>query len=268
MRVPTRLEVVSEPLFRGVAVALVTLFDDALDVDVAATADHAARLAELGLAAVLVAGTTGEAAALDAAERRALISGVRAALPAGVPIVAGTGAPSARQAAAFTRDAADAGADAALVLSPPGVADPRPYFATVATAAPALPLLAYHYPAASMPGISVEHLADLPVAGAKDSSGDLERLLREVSEWDKPVFPGSSASISVAAQLGCPGVILALANADPEGCMTAFAGGAGDHAAQLALLPAHLDQRVGGFPAGIKRMTAARFGTSTRSRLG
>lgn len=259
---------VSEPLFRGVAVALVTLFDDRLEVDVAATADHAARLADLGIAAVLVAGTTGEAAALDATERRALVPAVRAALPAGIPVIAGTGAPSARQAAAFTRDAADAGADAALVLSPPGVADPRPYFATVAEAAPALPLLAYHYPAASMPGIPVEHLADLPVVGAKDSSGDLERLLREVGEWDKPVYPGSSASISVAAALGCPGVILALANAEPEGCLAAFAGGAGDHAAQLDLLSAHLDQRVGGFPAGIKRMTAARFGTPTAARLG
>lgn len=258
----------SEPLFRGVAVALVTLFDDDLEVDVAATADHAARLAGLGIAAVLVAGTTGEASTLDAGERRALITAVRAALPAGVPVIAGTGAPSARQAAAFTRDAADAGADAALVLSPPGVTDPRPYFDTVSHVASELPLLAYHYPAASSPGIAVEYLVDLPVVGAKDSSGDLERLLREVAEWDKPTYPGSSASIAVAGVLGCPGVILALANAEPEGCLAAFAGGAGDHRAQLALLPAHLDQRLGGFPAGIKRMTAARFGTATRSRLG
>lgn len=257
-----------EPLFRGVGVALVTLFDDGLEVDVAATADLAVRLVEAGVAAVLVAGTTGEAAALDAGERRALITAVRDALTVTVPVIAGTGAPSARQAAAFTRDAADAGADAALVLSPPGVADPRPYYDTVSSAAGDLPLLAYHYPAVSMPGIPVEHLADLPVIGAKDSSGDLERLLREVAEWDKPVYPGSSASISVAAGLGCPGVILALANAEPEGCVAAFAGGAGDHTAQLALLPAHLDQRVGGFPAGIKRMTAARYGTPTAARLG
>lgn len=258
----------TDPLFRGVAVALVTLFDDDLEVDTAATAELAARLVDAGVAGVLVAGTTGEASALDAGERRALVTAVRAAIPSQVPVIAGTGATSARQAAAFTRDAAGAGADAALVLSPPGVADPRPYFATVSQAAEELPLLAYHYPAASSPGIAVEHLADLPVVGAKDSSGDLERLLREVREWDKPTYPGSSACVSVAAQLGCPGVILALANAEPERCVAAFSAGAGDHAAQLDLLPAHLDQRVGGFPAGIKRMTAGRFGTSTRSRLG
>jgi 4-hydroxy-tetrahydrodipicolinate synthase len=246
-------------------VALVTLFDEALEVDVDATVDHAARLVDLGVAAVLVAGTTGEAASLDAAERRTLIEAARRRLPAHIPVLAGTGAPSARQAAAFTAQAADAGADAALVLSPPGVADPRPYYDAVAKAAPTIPLLAYHYPAASSPGIPVHHLADLPVSAVKDSSGDVERLLQEVSTTNVPVYPGSSALVATAHALGCPGVILALANSDPEGCRAAFTTG---HRAQLDLLPAHLDQRTGGFPHGIKRRTAARFGTPTHARLG
>ena len=258
----------SAPLFRGVGVALVTLFDERLEVDVAATAGHAARLVDLGVTAVLVAGTTGEASSLDAGERRALVTAVRAAVPPRVPVIAGTGAPSARQAAALTAEAADAGADAALVLSPAGVADPRRHYDTVAKAAPDLPLLAYHYPAVSAPGLALDLLADLPVTGLKDSSGDLERLLREVREWDRPVYPGSSAAISTAAALGCPGVILALANAEPEGCLAAFAPDAAGVRAQLDLLPAHLDQRTGGFPRGIKRRTAARFGTPTSARLG
>lgn len=45
--------------------------------------------------AVLVAGSTGEAPTLDAGERRGLVRAVRAAVPAGVPVIAGTGAPSA-----------------------------------------------------------------------------------------------------------------------------------------------------------------------------
>ncbi|MGH9286064.1 MAG: dihydrodipicolinate synthase family protein, partial [Acidimicrobiales bacterium] len=53
------------PPFRGVGVALVTLFDERGGLDAGATADHAARLVELGVAAVVVAGSTGEAAALD-----------------------------------------------------------------------------------------------------------------------------------------------------------------------------------------------------------
>lgn len=51
-------------LFTGVGVALVTLFRDDGALDAAATAELAAALTDLGVRAVLVAGTTGEAAAL------------------------------------------------------------------------------------------------------------------------------------------------------------------------------------------------------------
>lgn len=263
----------TEPLFRGVAVALVTLFDAGLDVDEAATAAHAARLVELGVRAVLVNGSTGEAAALTDDERVRLVRAVRAAVPADVPVIAGTGAASAKEAAARTVAAADAGADAALVLSPPQANDPRPFYDTVAKAGSDIPLLAYHYPAVSSPGIGVEYLKDLPVVAIKDSSGDAERLLVELDPATNPnamaVYPGSSALIALAAVLGCPGVILALANAEPEGCVAAFDAGDGGGNGQRTLLTAHLAQRAnGGFPHGIKALTAARFGTPTYSRMG
>src|SRR5438045_739992 len=56
-------------MWRGIGVALVTLFDGDLAVDVDATAAHAARLVDLGVRAVLVCGSTGEADALTDAER-------------------------------------------------------------------------------------------------------------------------------------------------------------------------------------------------------
>ena len=52
-----------DPLFRGVGVALVTLFDEHGEIDAPATAAHAAGLVDLGVRAVLVAGTTGEPSA-------------------------------------------------------------------------------------------------------------------------------------------------------------------------------------------------------------
>src|SRR5437879_2033128 len=109
------------PVFEGVGVALVTLFANDGSLDAAATAEHAARLADLGVRAVVVAGSTGEAASLDREERIHLLRAVREQVE--VPIVAGTGAPSTRQAVAFTRDACNEGADAVLALSPPGAAD-------------------------------------------------------------------------------------------------------------------------------------------------
>jgi 4-hydroxy-tetrahydrodipicolinate synthase len=257
------------PVFRGVAAALVTLFDERLEVDVDATTAHAVRLVESGIDAVVVAGTTGEAAALTPDERTALTTAIRRALPKDIPVIAGTGAADARTAAELTRRAQADGADAALALSPPLATDARPYYDAIAKAVPDLPLLAYHYPAVSSPGIPLEHLEDLPVVGMKDSTGDVERLLAELQAWDRATYPGSSALVSTAAQLGCPGVILAVANAAPTECVAAWNHGMGDGAAQRALTTAHLAQRAnGGFPHGIKALTAARFRTPTHTRMG
>lgn len=250
------------PLFQGVGVALVTIFHADLTVDVEATAGLAGELVEQGVSSVLVAGSTGEAAALDEAERVALIDAVRQALPADIPVIAGTGAPSARQAARLTMMAADAGADAALVLSPPRVEDPRRYYAVVAEAGGELPLLAYHYPKASSPGIAMPHLRDLPVTGVKDSSGDPARLLEELTTFDGDTYVGSAPLLVQAGLLGA-GAILALANSRPEDCVAAFGG---DAMAQLALTPHHL--AAAPFPSGIKAQVAARWGLAAHARMG
>jgi dihydrodipicolinate synthase/N-acetylneuraminate lyase len=256
----------AQPLFSGVGVALVTLFDEDGCLDADATAAHAARLVDLGVRAVVVAGTTGEASALSPEERRELLGAVRKAVPpgTGIPVIAGTGAPSARQAAALTRDAREGGADGVLVLSPPGSTDVLPYYETVAGAAGGMPVLAYHFPAVSPPGIPLPALARLPVQGCKDSSGNADRLLETIDVWDGPLYVGSSSLLSLAGPLGCAGAILALANAEPEGCIAAFAG---DASAQRALAPAHR-QSLAMFPAGIKALTAARFATPSGTRLG
>ena len=253
----------TSPVFTGVGVALVTLFDDRGELDAPATADLAAGLVDAGMRAVVVAGTTGEAAALDAGERVALLDAVRRRMPSPVPLIAGTGAASARQAAALTRDAVEHGAGAVLTLSPAGVTDPRAYYDAVTKAAAGSPVLAYHYPRVAPPGVAVRFLGDLPVAGIKDSSGDAERLLHELDRYGGAVYTGSSALLSFAGPLGCAGAILALANTEPERCVRAFAG---DAEAQRALLQPHLAAHES-FPRGLKEMVAARFGTSTACRV-
>jgi 4-hydroxy-tetrahydrodipicolinate synthase len=253
-----------QPIFTGVGAALLTLFDDHGEVDPKATADHAATLVELGVRGVVVAGSTGEAATLSTEERAALLEAVRAAVPTSVPVIHGVGAPSARQAAALTQDAREHGADGVLALSPPRTPDPRPYYQTVADTAGDLPVLAYHFPQTSPPGIPVELLPDLPVQGQKDSSGDPDRLLAEVSTYHGWLYIGSSALLALAGPLGCAGAILALANVEPERCVAAFAGDAG---AQRELAEAHLAAKRG-FPHGLKALVAERFGTSRVARLG
>jgi 4-hydroxy-tetrahydrodipicolinate synthase len=252
------------PLFTGVGVALVTIFDDGGEVDAKATAALAEQLVAAGVRAVVVAGTTGEAPALSEQERAALIRAVRSTVPAGVPVLAGTGASTGRQAAALTASAVGEGADGLLVLSPRGVPDPRRYYETVAAAAGELPVLAYHFPSVSPPGLSLGALAELPVVGVKDSSGDAERLLGEVADYAGAVYVGSSALLTMAGSIGATGAILALANAEPALCVAAFGG---DGEAQVRLFAAHR-QAAAEFPMGIKRLVADRWGCSAAIRIG
>jgi 4-hydroxy-tetrahydrodipicolinate synthase len=252
-----------QPPFAGVGVALVTLFDDEGEIDAPATADHAARLVEAGVGAVIVAGSTGEASTLDPDERSDLLIAVRSAVDGRVPVLAGTGAPSARQAVVLSRRAAGDGADALLVLSPPGVADPRPYYERVASSVD-VPVLAYHYPTASAPGIPVDVLRQLPVAGIKDSSGDAERLLLEADELPSGLYTGHPTLIHLAAAIGCAGAILALANVDPDGCLRAWRG---DGTVQRELISGHRSNALAGI-GGLKRALCALHGTSPVTRIG
>jgi 4-hydroxy-tetrahydrodipicolinate synthase len=184
---------------------------------------------------------------------------VRQAVDRRVPVIAGTGAPSARQAVALSQRAEADGADALLALSPPGTDDPRGYYEAVAAAVD-VPLLAYHYPTASAPGIPVDLVCELPVAGLKDSTGDPVRLAVELDG----VYTGSAALVLQARAMGASGAILALANVDPDGCARAWGG---DGPCQRELVNGHRSGALTGI-AGIKRALAGLYGTSAVTRLG
>ena len=131
----------------------------------------------------------------------------------------------------------------------------------VVGAAGTMPVLAYHYPAQSAPGIALEDLKALKVAGLKDSTGDPTRLLEELAVFNKPIYVGSASMLVTAGVLGCTGAILAAANLEPELCAEAFEGKV---RSQKSLLAAH---RIvaGGIPA-LKAELARRHGTSAAYR--
>jgi 4-hydroxy-tetrahydrodipicolinate synthase len=252
----------SRPVFTGVAVALVTFFDEHGHVDLAATANLACHLADRGARAIVVAGTTGEASHLSTKERLRLLDAVRKAVADEVPVVLGTGNRSAGVSVPdLTRRAAEHGAAAALALSPHH-GDVREFYGEVVAAAGAMPVIAYHYPQWCPPGIDLEDLKVLKVAGVKDSSGDSERLLETLAVYHKPVYTGSSAIVAWAGMLGATGAILAAANLEPELCSDAFAGSV---EAQKDLLHAHKIFTCYGVK-GLKEELARRYGTSTVCR--
>ena len=129
-----------------------------------------------------------------------------------------------------------------LAWPPPGSEDLPGYFGALATAAAGAPVLAYHIPWVSAPGVPVAELASLPVAGVKDSSGSADE--------DRPLdgsrtTRGHVRGLVGAAVAGRParrdGAILALANLEPERCVKALGGDAG---VQLELAEQRLRSRT------------------------
>lgn len=249
-------------MFSGVGVALVTLFDGSGALDADATAALAARLVDLGVAALIVAGTTGEPMALDREERVALIEAVRGAAGS-CPVIAGTGDVTTAKAVRLTRDAIDAGADAVLALSPPAPVDVGAYYQAVVAEADDTPVLAYHFPKMSSPGIEPGALNGFGVVGVKDSSGDPKHMFATLSSFDGAYYPGSAFLVSLAGASGAAGAILAVGNIAPELAVRAFAG---DQDAQQQLAGVELSMS-GNRWAAIKAATAERFGTSTFTRM-
>ena len=252
----------ADPLWRGPAVALVTLFGDDGAVDARATGEHAARVVDAGMRAVLVAGSTGEASTLTDDERRELVAAVREACP-GVPLVAGASGEWWGQAAARVRAAVAAGADAVLVAPPRLGTDLVGYYAAVAEAAGAVPVLAYHYPPGAGGPVPVELLPGLPVSGIKDSSGDPVRLGHELGlDWSGACYVGSAALLGTAGWLGATGAIVAAGNLVPSACSSAWDR---DATAQLEVIRAEREAKAG--PGGLKAAIARRYGTSAYRRI-
>ncbi|MFZ9899748.1 MAG: dihydrodipicolinate synthase family protein, partial [Gemmatimonadaceae bacterium] len=136
----------------GIFAPVVTPFrsgSEDLDLD-GFRANCRAHLAD-GLAGLVVAGSTGEAALLDEAERTALVAAAREVAPSDRLVIAGTGAESTRQCLTRCRAARDAGADAVLVVAPHYYANAmtlaalRAHYQRVADASP-LPVILYNIP--------------------------------------------------------------------------------------------------------------------------
>ncbi len=253
---------------RGVIPPLVTPFHADGALDLASFEANVEALCLHGLAGFLVLGSNGEAASLEAEERRALVAAARRRAP-GRFLLAGTGLESTRATVAATREAADLGADAALVLTPHFYKSRmteealRRHFEAVADASP-IPVYLYSVPAftglAWPPGLAPALAAHPRIAGMKESSGDVGLMGRLVSSVP-PSFEvacGSAPVLYPALCVGAAGGIVAVANCAPRPAVALFeAFAAGDHPRarrlQAALLPLAAAVTTGHGVAGLKR---------------
>jgi 4-hydroxy-tetrahydrodipicolinate synthase len=136
---------------RGVLTAMATPFAESGAVDYDAARRLAAHLLEHGSHGLVIAGSTGECPTLTDGEEIELLEAVRAEVGDEVLLICGTGTNDTRHSCELTKKAAEAGADASLIVCPyynkPNEAGIRAHFETVAAAVPELPMVMYNIPA-------------------------------------------------------------------------------------------------------------------------
>jgi len=215
---------------KGIYPAVVTPFSANGEVDVSALRGNLRRWNRTDLAGYLVVGSTGESVFLSDEERARVVEAAREEIPATRTLIVGTGRESTQATIATTRQAADLGADLALVVTPsyfkPGL-DASAYirhYLAVADASP-IPILLYNVPmftGVRLPVSAVISLAEHPnVVGLKDSEGNIGQIV-EVTDGVPAgfsVFVGSTGSFLAALIEGAVGAILAIANVAPTVCV-------------------------------------------------
>lgn len=192
---------------------------------------------EQGTHSIVAVGTTGESATLDVEEHAQVIEAVIRAAAGRIPIIAGTGANSTREAIELTETARKLGADAALLVTPyynkPTQEGLYQHYKAVAEAVD-LPQILYNVPGRTgvdMHNDTVIRLADVDrIVGIKDATGDLNRGHDLINRLDQKiaVYSGDDATAYRLILLGAQGNISVTANVAPgvmsQVCEAAKAG--------------------------------------------
>jgi 4-hydroxy-tetrahydrodipicolinate synthase len=193
--------------------AMVTPFDGDLRVDEAAAARLAHHLVEHGSDGLVVAGTTGEASTLNDEEQAALVRlAVREVGGGRATVVAGTGTNDTAHSVHLTQLCAEAGADAALVVTPYYNRPPREGIVAhiAAIAEVGLPVILYNIPSRSalnLPPDLIAELAGIPgVVALKQANPDPGEL-RAVAETPLALYAGNDDMLLPVMELGGAGVI-------------------------------------------------------------
>lgn len=150
---------------RGLITAMATPFLESGAVDLDGARRLAAHLLENGSHGLVIAGTTGECPTLTDEEEIELLRAVRTEVGEEALLVCGTGTNDTRHSRELTKMAAEAGADASLVVAPyynkPNPAGLRAHFEAVAEAVPELPMVVYNIPARVIVNVPPQLLAEL-----------------------------------------------------------------------------------------------------------
>ena len=226
-------------MITGSLVALVTPMHINGEIDWSALKSLVEWHVAEGTHGIVAVGTTGESATLTVDEHCAVIKAVIATVNGRIPVIAGTGANSTREAIELTQSAKDAGADACLLVTPyynkPTQEGLYQHYKAVAEAV-AIPQILYNVPGRTgvdMHNVTVARLAGIAnIVGIKDATGNLVRgqeLINLVGD-KMAVYSGDDGTAYELILLGAKGNISVTANVAPKAmsavCEAALAGNA------------------------------------------
>ena len=186
-----------------------------------------------GLKGLVAMGSNGEYVYLSAQEKRKFVAKVVEMTPDHMQVIAGTGCESTKETIELTRDCADIGAHAALVVSPHyyggrmNEAALHTYFSNVADHSP-ITILLYNVPKFTHIHMTAGLVAQLSrhpnIAGIKDSTGNVIQLgeIANHVDADFNLLVGTAGALFGALTLGCVGGVLALANLVPQICVQIY----------------------------------------------
>jgi len=215
---------------KGVYPPIATPFDGQGHLHTEALASNIHKWNQTGLSGYVVAGSNGEGVLLALDELTTALSTARRAAPASKLVIAGTGRQSTGATITTTRAAADAGADAALVVTPffygPQMTGDalRRHFETLADASP-IPIIIYNVPKFTHLNLAPATVARLSahekIVAIKDSAGNIGQIidLIRLCPPDFDILVGNGPAYLSGLQAGASGGILALANVAPRECV-------------------------------------------------
>jgi 4-hydroxy-tetrahydrodipicolinate synthase len=193
---------------------------------------------ENGTHGIVAVGTTGESATLDPEEHCKTIGHIIKRVNGRIPVIAGTGGNSTREAIALTSAAHKLGADACLLVVPyynkPTQEGLYQHFRTIAEAVPMMKQMLYNVPgrtACDMLNETVVRLADIPnIIAIKDATGNIPRgaELIQAVKGRLDVYSGDDATAMELMLAGAKGNVSVTANVAPRAmadlCTAAVAG--------------------------------------------
>jgi 4-hydroxy-tetrahydrodipicolinate synthase len=210
-------------MFRGVITALVTPMSEGGEVDLGAMEKLVEFHVQRKTDAILPCGSTGESATLSHEEHLRIVETVVKRAAERIPVIAGTGSNSTKEAIELTASAAKLKVSGALLITPyynkPTQEGMYRHFKAVAESVE-IPIILYNVPGrtgVNLEPATVARLAEIPnIVALKEASGSLEQVNRIATMSDIVILSGDDSLTYPMLALGAKGVISVAANIVPD----------------------------------------------------